>query len=305
MTTITNAIIPVLSLIVVGFLLRRTQFVPDHFWPSAEKLTYYVFFPALLIHNLANKKISDLPWCEMLFTVQGTVLVSALLLSSWRLFNPRGSGALFTSVFQGGVRFNTFIALAIAEALFGKEGLLIAVMGAAFMIPLINVLCVSAFSLTVPSDKVSLKGFFLSLAQNPLILGCLIGGALNVSGIGLHQSLDGPLALVGKPAFPLGLMAVGAAYRVDNLFKQWPALTVSSLMQLLCKPLIAFWLATHFCLSGTAAIIAVLLMAVPTAPSAYILSRQLGGDHDSMASIITVQTAISILTLPITLLLIS
>jgi len=76
-------------------------------------------------------------------------------------------------------------------------------------------------------------------------------------------------------------------------------------VQLLCKPLIVCWLSARFGLSGTAAAIAVLLMAVPTAPSAYILSRQFGGDHDAMASIITMQTAISILTLPITLLLIS
>jgi len=52
-----------------------------------------------------------------------------------------------------------------------------------------------------------------------LILGCLIGGALNLTGLGLHQSLDGPLALAGKATFPLGLMAVGAAYRVGNLSK--------------------------------------------------------------------------------------
>ena len=33
----------------------------------------------------------------------------------------------------------------------------------------------------------------------------------------------------------------------------------------------------------------------PTAPSAYILSRQLGGDTEAMASIITVQTLIAFL----------
>ncbi len=304
MSIITNALFPIFCLILSGFLIRRSEFLPDHFWPSAEKLTYYLLTPALLIHSLANKKIGDQPWREMLFTLEGTLLISAALLSAWWILNRRAGGALFTSVFQGGVRFNTFVALAIAEALFGTEGMLLAAMGAGFMIPLINVLCVSAFSLTVASAQVTARGFLLSLAGNPLILGCLIGGSLNLSGLGLSPVLEGPLALAGKAAFPLGLMAVGAAYRLGNLSGQWISLAASSLVQLLCKPLIAWWLAAYFGLVGTSAAIAVLLLAVPTAPSAYILSRQLGGDHDTMASIITVQTALSFLTLPITLLLI-
>ncbi|HKJ04490.1 MAG TPA: hypothetical protein VJ974_02750, partial [Geopsychrobacteraceae bacterium] len=207
MSSIANALIPVLTLILAGFLIRRTQFLPDSFWPSAEKMTYYLLFPALLIHSLANKKISDLPWREMFFTLEWTILISALLLSSWWFLKRDKGGPLFTSVFQGGVRFNTYVALAIAEALFGAEGLLLAAMGAGFMIPLINVLCVSAFSLTVGAARVSLKQFFLSLATNPLILGCVIGGSLNVTGIGLHTALESPLMLAGKAALPLGLMA--------------------------------------------------------------------------------------------------
>lgn len=304
MSDITNALIPVMTLILTGFVIRRTQFLPDQFWPSAEKLTYYLLAPALLIHNLANKDIGALPWREMFLTLEGTILFSAVLLSMWWVLNHRGGGALFTSVFQGGVRFNTFVALAISEALFGTEGLLIAAMGAGFMIPFINVLCVSAFSLTVGSARVSIRQFLFSLATNPLILGCLIGGTLNGTGLGLHAALEAPLVLAGKAAFPLGLMAVGAAYRMGALSGQLAPLAASSLVQFACKPLFAWWLANSLGLTGASAAIAVLLMAVPTAPSAYILSRQLGGDHDTMASIITIQTALSFVTLPITLMII-
>jgi predicted permease len=303
MPSVINSLIPIFTLIFSGVLMKRSNFLPEDFWPAAEKLTYYLLTPALLIYSLANKKVDDLPWREMLLTVQGTVLISALLLSLWWLFNRQTEGALFTSVFQGGVRFNCFVALAIAEALFGTKGVLLAAMGAGFMIPLINLLCVSAFSLTVASAKVSLTGFVYNLATNPLILGCVIGGSLNLSGIGLHPALGGTLALAGKAAFPLGLMAVGAAYRMGNLSRQWRPLLISSLVQLGCKPLTAWGLASYFSLTGNAATVAILLFAVPTAPSAFILSRQLGGDHVTMASIITVQTGLSFLSLPLTLML--
>jgi len=302
MNSITDALIPVLALILVGFLIQRTNFLPQTFWPSAEKLTYFLLMPATLIHSLAGKQIGSLPWLKILLSVEGAILASAVLVTLWWLTHRRMSGPAFTSLFQGGVRFNTFVALALAENLFGRDGLFLAAMGAGFMIILINVLCVSAFSLAVTNGKrVDPKRFLIDLLRNPLIIGCVIGVGLNASGLKLPLAIDGILLLGGKAAFPVGLMAVGAAYRAENLMLHWHPLVVTSTVQFLCKPLIAWGLATYLGLSGMALTVVVLLFSVPTAPSAYILSRQMGGDHDSMAAIITVQTCLSFVTLPLTI----
>jgi predicted permease len=301
MTSITDALFPVLGLILAGFVIQRTAFLPPTFWPSAEKLTYFLLMPATLIHNLAGKEIGSLPWVKILLTVEGAVLASSLLVTLWWLVNRKMGGPAFTSLFQGGVRFNTFVALALAENLFGKEGLFLAAMGAGFMIILINVLCVSAFSLAVSSGKVvDPKRLLIDLLRNPLIIGCVVGVGLNASGLKLPLAIDGVLALGGKAAFPLGLMAVGAAYRAENLMLHWQPLLVTSTVQFIFKPLIAWGLASYLGLTGIALNVAVLLFSVPTAPSAYILSRQMGGDHDSMAAIITAQTCLSFITLPLT-----
>lgn len=306
MTAIHNALSPVLALILVGFAIRRTQFLPDSFWPAAEKLTYFLLMPAILIHSLASKSIRDLPWQRLALTVEGTVLVSALLVTAWWLLNRQIGGATFTSFFQGGVRFNTFVALALAESLYGRDGLFMAALGAGFMIILINVLCVSVFSLAVSSGNgISLRRLAVDLVRNPLILGCLIGVGINSLGLKLPTAVDGILALAGKAAFPVGLMAVGAAYRAGKLAAHWQPVAVSSVVQFLCKPLIAWQLCVALGLSGMASGVALLLFSVPTAPSAYILSRQMGGDHDSMATIITAQTCLSFVTLPVTIWLLS
>ena len=301
MQTILVALTPVFTLIFVGFLIKRWRFLAEEFWPAAEKLTYFLLMPALLIHNLANKNIHELPWREFLLTAEGTVLVSAGVVSFWWVFKRQAGGPLFTSVFQGGVRFNTFVALAVAEAMFGSKGLLLAAMAAGFAIPLINLLCISAFSLTVAATRFSVTGLVKSLTTNPLILGCLIGGMLNLSGVGLHSGLDGTMALAGKAAFPIGLMAVGAAYRLENFSSQLSPLFFASLVQFIVKPLTALAFAHFFGMDKTATCIVVLLFSVPTAPSAYILSRQLGGDSAAMASIITLQSGLSFFSLPLTL----
>src|SRR5262245_16439119 len=110
MTSITDTLAPVLGMILVGFVIQRTNFLHPSFWPSAEKLTYFLLMPATLIHSLASKKISDLPWLKILLTVEGAVVASALLVILWWLANRHMGGPAFTSLFQGGVRFNTFVA---------------------------------------------------------------------------------------------------------------------------------------------------------------------------------------------------
>ncbi|BCG45553.1 Auxin Efflux Carrier [Citrifermentans bremense] len=301
MAVIVNALTPVLALILLGFLLRRTEFIPSSFWPSAEKLTYYLLMPATLIHSLAGKEIGSSPWLNILLTVGGAIFASVLFVILGWLMRRQMGGAAFTSLFQGGVRFNTFVALALAENLFGKEGLFLASLGAGFMILIINVLCVSAFSVAVGDGVCDLKKVGRDLLRNPLIWGCALGIGINAAGVKLPSAIDGSLTLLGKAAFPVGLMAVGAAYRPGNIARHWQPLLTSCGIQFVCKPVIAWYLAAATGLSGVAAGVAVLLFSVPTAPTAYILSRQMGGDHDSMAVIITVQTCLSFFTLPLTL----
>jgi predicted permease len=210
MSPITQALIPILALILAGFVIQRSNFLPATFWPSAEKLTYFLLMPAILIHSIANKQMADLPWFGMLVTVEGAVIVSAVLIISWWRFNRHIDGPGFTSAFQGAVRFNSFVALALAEKLFGAEGLFLAALGAGFMILLINVLCVSAFSVAVNEGRsIRPAAVLADLARNPLIIACVIGVSLNVSGLKLPQEIDGVLVLAGKAAFPIGLMAVG------------------------------------------------------------------------------------------------
>jgi predicted permease len=101
MPSVINSLIPIFTLIFSGVLMKRSNFLPEDFWPAAEKLTYYLLTPALLIYSLANKKVDDLPWREMLLTVQGTVLISALLLSLWWLLTGKRKARSSLRCFRG------------------------------------------------------------------------------------------------------------------------------------------------------------------------------------------------------------
>jgi len=104
------------------------------------KLTYFVLFPALLICTPGSQTLAGTPWPAMLVVVTGTLITSAVVLILLHRIRASENSATFTSAFQGGVRFNTYIALALAQGLFGSEGLAFGSVAVGFMIVLINLL---------------------------------------------------------------------------------------------------------------------------------------------------------------------
>ena len=299
MHPIISALLPILSLILLGLALKQIRFIPDEAWAGMERLTYFVLFPALLVHALGRQQIGDIPWLGILGVVVGVLLLASLtLVIGYRLL-PRVSAPTFTSIFQGGVRFNTYIALALAQAFFGAQGLAMGAVAAGFMIVLINLLCISALSLWGEGRTPSARSLLRDIVGNPLIIACLLGWTLSLSGIGLPGPTRDILEIVGRAALPFGLLAVGAALRPRALHGHLGPILVSSLVQFLLKPLATAGLILLSGLTGVAAGVLVIAFMTPTAPSAYILARQLGGDTETMASIITLQTLLAFAVMPL------
>ncbi|MEH6446437.1 MAG: AEC family transporter [Oceanospirillaceae bacterium] len=301
MLDIANALVPIIFTILLGYAIKRSGKFTSDFWQGAESLTYYVLTPALLVSILSNRKLADLEWQSFLLILFATVLLCALLITLWQRCYRHLPGPAFTSLFQGGVRYNTFISLALVAALYGDEGLSYSALAATGMILLINILCVTTFSLTIRETKFSGVAVLKQLLINPWIQGAAIGITLNITGIGLHSTLSASLDLFGRAAFPIGLILVGAGLNFKGLKSAKELIITSVFVQFLVKPVTAIILINLFELEGIASLVILVFLSVPTAPASYILARKLGGDAPSMAAIITVQTVLAFITLPITL----
>lgn len=299
MTPVLLALIPVILSIAAGYGFRRYGGIPQGSWQHLSYLTYYLFVPALEIKVLANKPFDDLPWLALITSVAALLLLVTACLLIWQRWLRPVQAPTFTSLYQGGVRFNTFIALVLAAQLYGEEGVAAVAVIAAIMILLINILCIGIFSIYIGSDRIKLQTIAYDLISNPLLVGCLIGLGLNFSGVGLSGPVDLFFQLMGNAALPLGLMAVGAGLQLDRLSGNWEVVCTASLRQLLLKPLLAVIAVGLWGLQGLIATALILCFTVPTAPSAYVLSLQKGGDSQTMAAIITVQTLLSALSIPL------
>lgn len=154
----------------------------------------------------------------------------------------------------------------------------------------------SVLALTADRSK-SVAALIMPLARNPLILSCLAGALFNLSGLELKWGTDKLLSLLATTSLPLGLLCVGAALKLDELQGQGSALVGNSLIRLLVVPVIAFLSAWILALPTIETAVLVLFFALPTAPTAYVLTRQLGGDSHLMAGLITFQTLLSAISL--------
>lgn len=300
MSSIVDALAPLFALIALGAMLGRARFPGGDFWPRLERFIYYLLFPAMLVATLAMADVSRVAVLPLAVTLVGTMIVmgGALWLARTRLAL---SAPVFTSAFQGVVRFNTYVGVAGAGALYGEAGLTVAAVAIALMVPTANILCVLAFIVSGTQGPAGVGKSVLALARNPLILACVAGVLLNVSGIGLPGVSAPAIELLGQAALPLGLVAVGVALRPQALWRSGRAFWLSSALKLVMTPVLVLGLAWLFGLHGVDRHVALLFAALPTATSAYILARQLGGDAELMAAIITGQTLLAMLVMPVML----
>lgn len=297
---ILNALLPVFICIAIGFVIKRRGFPGDALWAPMNALSYYIFFPALLFGTLATSPFDTAVAGKLGGTLVAAQLIMAVLLSIirriWRIPGPA-----YSSVFQGAVRWNGFVALAIIEALYGADGITIAAIAFAFMVPTANTLSVFALTRHAANEPATLRKEIYLLARNPLILACLAGAAVNVAGLTLPAAFIKTFDVLGAPALPIGLLGVGAALSFTSFKVDVWLVTLTTFLKLIAMPALIYGLCLFMGISGLPLIVAITAGAVPGASASYILARELGGDAELMAALITASTLAAAITMPIIL----
>jgi predicted permease len=307
MGVVLAALLPVFLLIVLGFVLKRSLMRLETQWHGLERLTYYVLFPALLIETLVKADLSTVPVAG----VGGALMLSALLMSLLCLALRRllarwaVDGPAFTSVFQGATRWQTYVALAVSANLYGETGLALASVAMVAIIPLVNVFSVAVLAHYASPKEQSVGTIAMTVLRNPLIWACAIGLAINVSHLPLPRIWHEVADALGRSSLGIGLLVTGAGLQLAGMFRPSLAASIGVFLKLVLMPALAIALALWFGLSGANLAIVAACSAVPASSSAYVLARQMGGDAPLLAQIITLQTILAAITMPIAIALVA
>lgn len=323
-----NAVIPIVLLILLGFILKKIGLFNDVFLQTANKFVFNCCLPVLLFYNVYNiGNLGEISWGTVFFAL-GTIFIFFIL------------GFIFSKLFikdrmQKGVIWQSFyrsnfaiIGIPLAESLGGSDGVAIASILSAFSIPVFNALAVVSLSVYTSSDgenKISVKKILLNIAKNPLILGVLTGFIVlgirsfipvDDEGIAIFTIknnlpfLFDAIEKIARIASPLALVVLGGKFRFDAIKELKNQIIAGTSARIVFAPLIGILLAVitektgiiDFGASHYASFIA--LFGSPVAVSSAIMASQMKNDGQlanqilvwsSIGSVFTVFFAVLIL----------
>jgi len=301
MLPVIEAIIPVFAIVVLGFALRKSGFIAAELWRPVEDLCFYLFFPAILAKIMIEADLSAVDAGAFTITILISIAIIAVsTLALWPVLRATIGTApgQFTTIFQTTTRWHGFIALAIVLNLYGDAGAALIAIVFAVMVPILqssNILVLAAFSTAQRPSLRKIGGMFL---RNPIIWGVSVGLLTNFSGIEVWAPVMSILDLLGRAALGASLLVLGAGLSVKAALNPSKELLIGVVGKLLFTPFVMLSVGYFMGVTGLERDVLLICSAVPTAMNGYVLARKMGGDAPLYATISTVQTVFSFVTIP-------
>ena len=286
---------PDFSLILCGYLLCRFTALGRPVWQQAEILVYYFLFPVLLFQSIAKSPLelraaSDMVAAGVLTGLVGIALAYAVpLLPGVRgLVDKRDAAASAQVAF----RFNSYIALALAERLAGPAGGQAIAVLIGVGVPIYNAAAVW---------PMARHGVMRSLVRNPLIVATVAALAFNLAGFSIPDMLVPAVSRVGAASLALGLLCAGAGMQFAAMSGGLTLAACMLCIRHLVSPLAALGFAHLLHLGHTQATVLLMFSALPTASSCYVLAARMGYNGPYVAGLVTLSTVAGVFSLPFAL----
>lgn len=307
MAAIFLLVLPIFLVIALGKLLEKTLVKDPVVWAGINKIAYWTLFPCFLFHETStiDLKSGNVFGYSSALVVGFVVATFAAYLIGMIL---RLEYRAISSILQGAGRHNTFIGLAVAGQIFGSMGTKIGTIATAALVPLSNVVMVTSLAALRTHDGTGGAGaarIIKDVGSNPIVLSITVGLVVNYLGWEKDPLVYEFSGVVGKATLPVLLLCIGANLKFQGLGAQIVPSFVAILAKMVVFPLVAIAVAMGLELSREVTTIAVIFSACPTSPASFPLAKQMGGDASLMATIISIQTALSVLTIPLSVSLLS
>lgn len=285
-------VLPDFMLIALGWMLLHKLNFSAEFFRTAEKLVYFVLFPALLFQSITQTPLSAAgAWT--LFQGAAGLALFGIIMANLAIPLLRPNSTAHASVSQCAYRFNTYMGLSIALSLGGPEGQTIMAVLVGFSVPLVNIAAVHGLA-RQGNGKV-----LREIVRNPLIIATVSALLWNFLQLPLPQPIDTALARLGACAIAIGLMCVGATLSLHGTRSAAGLMGWMLGVKLLLMPLAALaigWLLNMPVLERQ---MLFLFSMLPTASSAHVLAARMGGDARLTAVTMSVGTLFSAITIPL------
>ena len=312
--TAVNAVVPVVLLILLGYLLKQSGFLSKDFVKTGNKLVFNVCLPCMLFINVYNiESFSSINWdiviygCAMLFVIFALGLGTAIVTTKV----PERRGVILQCTFRSNI---AIIGLSLASTLGGEEAVAVAAIVSSFTVPVNNILAVlslSMFATNGASNKNSWKNVLINIIKNPLIIGCALGLVF----LGIREA---QIAMFGDVVFrfsqqtkflhtavnnlksiatPFALVVLGGQFEFSAVKGLLKEIAVGTIWRIVLAPVLGIGIAIVLNAMGVLSCgvneypALVALFGSPVAVSSAVMATSMGAD-DQLATQLVVWTSI-------------
>lgn len=293
-----NATIPVFITMFFGLFFRRIGLFDTAFLSKMNKFVFVAALPVLLFEDISttdfikawDAKFVVFCFCATLISI----LISIGL--SYKLKDKNIQGEFVQASYRSSA---AILGIAFIQNIYGDAGM--APLMIVATVPLYNIMAVIVLSLLHPNrGRMSKHLLFQTLkdiAQNPIILGILVGILWSVLKIPQPVIMQKSLHNVGALATPLGLMAMGGSFTVSDLRSNIKPAAVCTFMKLIVFVALFLPLAIYLGFTNDKLVAILVMLGSATTVSCFIMAKNMGFEGSLSSSVVMMTTLCSAFTL--------
>jgi len=296
---ILNLTIPLFLLIVLGYVLKKINLIDEDFGSTLNRFVYYVALPVMLFSKTSSVKM-DFSF-SLIAGYLGT-MCAVTLFSLWlaRYFKKDERGALV----QGSFRSNlTYMGIPIVFYAFGDNAMGYAAIIVAVMIIFHNIITIAVFRYinSHTGDEGWIRGIVFTLVD-PLIISLVLGMIFSFGEIQVPVFLANAIDMIAEMSLASILLIIGVSLSFADIRKYFLKNVVVGVLKLVVMPLVAYGIMDLvFHAAPLITMVTVLMAAMPTAVMSVAFVKEFKGDYRLAGSIVSFNTMLSMVTIPIVL----
>lgn len=304
-----NQMAMMFTLILVGYILRKKQILPDSSVTTLSRLETYFLTPALSLSNMMQNATVETLSKNFTLVIYGSVFILSAMLLSYplsRLFIKKSTDAAQEyqrNVIKYALTFGNYgyVGNFVVLGILGSEGLF------KFMLFTFGLTIVTnSWGVYVLTPKISKKSSITTLFRGlltPPIIGLMLGiliGLLNLSRF-VPEFLDTALTNAANCMGPIGMILAGlviGGYNMKELITNKRVYFVT-FMRLIVIPAVMMLVLHLFGATKELMMLVLMAFAVPVGLNTIIFPAAYGGDTKPGASMAMISHTLSVITIPI------
>lgn len=296
-----NTILPIIILIITGYLLKKKDIINDSFVTISSKIVFNLALPATLFYGTAKTDMSSTitieTWYFILFfcVILVSMYVISELISKFTITDLKTRGAFV----QGSFRCNyVIIGYPILIGLFGDNITFHMALLAIFLVPINNIASTITLTINNPdTTNLNAKKILLNIIKNPLVVGILGGFVFSYFKIGIPVFIGNSLEFVKGLTTPLALMNIGSLFNFNMNFKNNFPLYGAILLKIIIYPIVFISIAIALGFRNEHLGVIFIALSTPAAASSFIMAKAMKSNEKLAADIVVISTSLSAITI--------